>query len=366
MNQLQIKRITRPAKDAVTLWFDVNSELSNYKPGQFLTLSCSIGDGMESRSYSINTSPYEDKEIAVTIRQIPGGKFSNYMAKNAFEGMAIGVDGPNGAFTLVPVWSNKRYYVFFAGGSGITPIFSMIRSLLYNEPQSRAVLLYANQDYERIIFREEIRELQQVFDERLSVYHALSRPDEVPIDFDVFFKGRLNRLVVKKIVKQVMAESAIPLRFYLCGPHDFMGMIIEALATLGVEPSVIHKENFYTPPQTSGIDFDSLPATEVIIRWNSEDGLVQVRSGESILTAALKAGVGLPHSCRAGQCGTCRSWLISGEVEMRTNHILTEPEIREGQVLLCEGFPTSNHVVISSNSPAHVGVQPESRLSGIM
>jgi len=330
----------------MTLWFESTNELSSYKPGQYLSLSALVDNDLESRSYSINTSPFQDDDVAVTFRVIPGGKFSKYLTENAREGLMVALDGPFGDFTLVPSHGAKKHYAFFAGGSGITPIVSMIRSVLYNEPDSIISLVYANRRFNKIIFREEIEILTKVFEERFFVYHAISETDDIPTDFNTFYKGRLSKLITKKLVKDLMSKSESQIEYYMCGPFGFMEMITESLVSLNVGAEYIHKEYFYVPHSSNVVDFNSLPTTEVIIRWKDQDRLVEVAPGESILQSALSSGINLPHSCKAGQCGMCRSLLISGEVEMRKNHILTPDEMKDGQVLLCEGFPTSNNVVV--------------------
>lgn len=357
--QVVIKRVTNPTTDSVTLWFDNVYYLSEYKPGQHVSLTVLIGDEYVSRNYSFNTSPYTDDELGITIRVFPNGKVSTYLLKNAKAGMEVFLEGPLGDFSLHQTTSHNKHYVFLAGGSGITPIISMIRSVLYSDSNSMVSLIYSNRSFDKIIFREEIAVLERAFSNRFSAFHVLSDLSGLPEGFTPFYSGRLSRLVAKKQIKQLMANIDLPTEFYLCGPLSFMEMLMETLCSIGVSRGSIHKEHFFVPGSESTIDFDSLPANEVIIRWQNQDRLVQVATGQSILDAALQCGLKLPHSCREGQCGSCRSALVSGSVELRKNHILTEAELREGQVLLCEGFPASSYVVVMPiNQPVASVKQP--------
>lgn len=357
--QVVIKRITHPTTDSVTLWFDNVPELSEYKPGQHVSLTLQIEDEYVSRNYSFNTSPYTDDELGITIRAIPNGKVSTYLLTNAKTGMEVFLEGPLGDFSLQQADKHKKHYVFLAGGSGITPIISMIRSILYSDSNSMVSLIYANHSFMKIIFREEIAVLERVFSNRFSAFHVLSDVSGMPEGFTPFYSGRLSRLIAKKQIKQLMANIDLPTEFYLCGPLSFMEMLVETLSSMGISGESIHKEHFFVPGSESTIDFDSLPPTEVIIRWRNQDRLVQVATGQSILDAALQCGLKLPHSCKEGQCGSCRSALVSGSVELRKNHILTDSELREGQVLLCEGFPISSYVVIMPiNQPITSVKQP--------
>ena len=349
-----VKRVARPTKDSLTLWFDKVDKLTHYLPGQHIFLSVIIKEESFTRTYSINTSPFQDDEIGVTMRVIPGGKVSNYLSENAKAGMEVWLEGPAGQFTLIPSSTQSRHYIFFAAGSGITPVISMIRSVLYAEPLSRISLIYSNHAYDKIIFKEELAILEQKFADRFQIRNTLTDTDGVPPHFNITYQGQLSRLIIKRIIKEVLASSDLKAIYYMCGPYGYMEVIRASLDALGIPGDDIHQEHFYIPGNVSSTDFSSLPPTEVRLQVRDKEIMVHVPSGTSILQASLNAGLSLPHSCKAGQCGSCRALLISGEVEMRTNHILAADEIKEGQVLLCEGFPKSSNVVIK---PIHVNAE---------
>ncbi len=237
----------------------------------------------------------------------------------------------------------------FAGGSGITPIFSMIRSLLYGEPRSTVSLIYSNKTYHKIIFNRELNTLQAEFPKRLRVYHVITQDDNIPAEFPVFYKGRLSKLIAKKILKTILAEANYHVEYYLCGPHSFMQLIEEVIRSVSEDHLKIHKEHFFIPNQEPVFDPTVFPDREIILHVKNEERLLTVKSGKSILQASLESGIQVPYSCIEGQCGTCRAKLISGEVKLRKNHILTEDELKDGQILLCQGFPASDGITIRTS-----------------
>ena len=333
----------RPTPDSITLHF---KKQFDYKAGQHAALTFTIHGVEHSRTYSFNTSPYSDAEAAITVRAIPGGIVSNFLVREAAPDLAVQMSGVLGDFFVEPS-DKKRHLIMFAGGSGITPIMSMLKTVLEKEPESCITLVYSNRKIETIIFKDELEALADQVEGRLKIYHCISESAETNDNFPIFFKGQLNRLVVRKLVKSLLEKNDPRPEFYLCGPHGFMTMIEEALKALSIDAAQIFRENFFVPNQNSPEkDFSRLPAREVTVQWLGEDTRLQVASGKSILEAALENGLNLPHSCREGQCGVCRSQLIRGEVKLRKNSILTEAELEASQVLLCQGYPVTDDVVV--------------------
>jgi len=257
----------------------------------------------------------------------------------------------------------------FAGGSGITPIFSMIRTLLYDEPRSTVSLIYSNKTYNKIIFNKELQRLEAEFPSRLRVYHVITQDENVPADSPVFYKGRLSKLIAKKIIKTILTEVNYQVEYYLCGPYLFMQLVEETIRSISAEETIrsisadrlnINKEHFFIPDQTLAFDHTAFPDREIILLVKSEEKALTVKRGRSILQASkrgrsilqasLESGIQVPYSCTEGQCGTCRATLISGKVKLRKNHILTEEELRDGQILLCQGFPVSDGITIKTSS----------------
>lgn len=347
--ELQILRVTKSTEDSVSLWFKRQSNLIDYKSGQHGIFSFVIREERITRTYSFHTSPYIDDELAITVRAVKGGLISNFLTSTVHEEIKVELEKIEGGFTLEPSHDVKRHLIMFAGGSGITPIFSMMRTLLNEEPRSTLSLIYSNKSLSKIIFNSELAKLENEYPTRLKVYHVITNDETVPRDFPVFYKGRLSKLVVKKIIKSILAEVNYHIEYYLCGPYSFMQLIEDAIRSLSDERLKIYKEHFFIPYDASAFDPTALPDREIILQVMNMERLFIVKSGQSILQAALESGIQVPYSCTEGQCGTCRAKLISGEVKLRKNHILTDNELKDGQILMCQSFPMSDGVTIKSS-----------------
>lgn len=337
-----VTQVHRPTRDAVTLQFASPAKIT-YKPGQHLSVTCVIDGESVSRTYSMNSSPDTDDALSITIKKVPNGRMSEYLVAHVKEGMELDIDGPFGDFVLEAP-DQPRHIALFAAGSGITPIISMIKSILKTDGPS-ASLFYVNRNYEDIIFRQELDALRKQHPTRFKLDHVLTA-GKPPEGFHPFYGERPNRLIIKKYIKQLKSTTRHPITWHLCGPHGFIKLMEESLSGVGVSKEDIRKEHFYLPDEPAAFKPEALPDREVTIHWKGSVMPVQVKSGQSILQAALAAGIQLPHSCLAAQCGTCRSQRLSGEVQMSKNHILTEEELREGQVLLCHGYPLSDRVAV--------------------
>ncbi|CAN5385800.1 phenylacetate-CoA oxygenase/reductase subunit PaaK [soil metagenome] len=351
---MEIQKVEYPAADTITLRFKREGLLSKYLPGQHISVSVPVNGKNLTRTYSFCTSPYMDDDIVIAVRRIPDGTMSSFLLEQARPGMELEIEGPFGEFTTIPDHP-KRHLIMFGGGSGITPLFSMIRSILYKESQSVITLIYANQTFERIIFYRQLEQLQKRFNGRLRVYHALEDASSAPPDASIFYEGMLNRLVVKKLVKDRKKEFVMPTAFYLCGPFGFMNMIEHSLLSLDIEADKLNKEHFFVPnqPLENDLDFDALPRRMVQIDWRGITHDIDVPTGCSILEAAQKAGLDLPHSCKEAQCDTCRSLLKNGDVAMKQNFALTEEEVEAGKVLICQGYSITDDIQLEPvNKPS--------------
>lgn len=347
--ELQISRISKPTKDSISLWFKKEPNVGSYKSGQHGVFSFAVGEEKLTRTYSFHTSPNLDNEVAITVRTVEGGLVSNFLRNSAQDQIRIQLEKIEGSFTLEPSRDVKRHLIMFAGGSGITPIFSMIRTLLHDEPRSTVSLIYSNKAYNTIIFNTELHDLETEFPTRLKVYHIITQDETVPSEFPVFYKGRLSKLIVKKIIKGILAEVNYRIEYYLCGPYAFMQLIEEAIRSVNEDRLRIHKEHFFIPDQGPVFDETIFPDREIILQVRNEERLLVVKNGKSILQASLGSGIQVPYSCTEGQCGTCRAKLISGEVKLRKNHVLTEAELKDGQILLCQAFPASDGITIRTS-----------------
>lgn len=346
--KIELVNTSRPTQDSISLFFKRTEALQQYKPGQHALLSIKIGDDVFKRSYSFHTSPFETETVGITVREVIDGKVSTYL-QQLNDKCEFYLEGISGDFTVEPSQAVKRHLIMFAGGSGITPIMSMIKSILHGEPSSTISLIYSNRNNSTVIFRSELEELKQTFSDRLAIYNVLTQVEEVPSDFPIFYKGRLSKLITKNLLKSILSDINCSYEYFLCGPQGFMDVIEESIRSISPDRVQINKEHFFIPERLVKVDLSSIPEREVILQNQGEERLVSVPGGKSLLQAALEYGLRLPYSCQQGQCGACRARLISGEVKMIRNHILTDEELKQGQILLCQAFPVSDGITIETS-----------------
>jgi len=345
---LRIANVRRETADTVSLAFDVPDALRDgfaFQPGQYLTLR-TVLDGEElRRSYSI-CSGLDDGEVRVAIKLVRDGRFSAWAHEALQPGHAIEVMPPQGRFTVALDRSAARTYLGVAAGSGITPVLSILRSVLTREPGSRFVLLYGSRATAGIIFREALEELKDRFMARLTVVHVLSREQQdVPV-----LSGRLDGARVTALLRGLVDVPRIDEAF-LCGPEAMIEDVTRTLADAGLAPDRIHSERF-----TTGTPLPARPrpvqqpgAAPFAVATVVSDGIrtaVPIEEGETVLDAALRAGLDLPYSCRGGMCSTCRARVSDGAVRMDVNYGLEPWETEAGYVLTCQARPTTARVLV--------------------
>ncbi|MVN77431.1 phenylacetate-CoA oxygenase/reductase subunit PaaK [Hymenobacter sp. HMF4947] len=350
-HKLTIKSITRETPDCVSLAFEVPAELRDtfrYTPGQYLTLRREHEGEELRRSYSLCSSPLEE-EWRVAIKQVPGGRFSTLAVADGLRpGDTLDVMPPQGRFTAQLHPAQAKLYVLFAAGSGITPVFSIAKTVLLTEPNSRVYLVYGNRGRNSIIFKEAIEGLKNKFLERLSVYHVLSREQG---DADLFF-GRIDKGKAAQFLQKIVPADRID-ECFICGPEDMILGVKEALAEAGVAPEKIHFELFATaggrqaargPVRPVGEDDQK---SQVTVRLDGRAYRLDMSYyGDTVLDAALAAGVEAPYSCKNGMCSTCRARVTSGTAEMDVNYSLSETEVAKGYILTCQARPTAATVTV--------------------
>ena len=313
-HRVPVKAVFDDTKDARTYLLDVPTDLREafrYEPGQFCTFRVPIGGTDHLRSYSMSSAPGIDRDVAVTVKRVPGGLVSNWMYDHVHEGSVLQVTRPAGVFTLR---DPGRPLVAFAGGSGITPIISIVKQALASTP---VTLLYANRDRDSIIFDAQLAELQARVGARLQVRHHLDSE-----------AGLLDPASVMAFAQSSLQCSD----FYVCGPTPFMDLIEGVLLDQGVAAEAILLERF------GAVDDEALGEATgtVTLVVRRETRQVPYVGGDTVLTAARRAGVATPYSCEAGNCGTCMAVLREGSVEMRCNNALTPDEVQDGWVLTCQ------------------------------
>jgi ring-1,2-phenylacetyl-CoA epoxidase subunit PaaE len=340
--------------DSISVAFEVPAglrEAYRFRAGQFLTLRAQVGCEDLRRSYSI-CMPAQDYarggHLRVAIRRVPGGRFSNWIADNLACGQSIEVMTPDGRFTVEPQPAKARHHVGFAGGSGITPMMSLVGTLLEAEPESRFTLVYGNRGSTTIMFIEELEDLKNRYMGRLRLYHVLSEePHEVEL-----FNGLLDQARCLEFLSTLIAPGSIDEAF-VCGPDPMMNAVEAALRETGVPPARIHIERFGVPLPAAGSlapasITDDAPRAEVELTVEGKTRRLRVAyDGLAILDAGLAAGMNLPYACKGGVCCTCRARVLEGEVRMDRNYTLEQGELEDGFVLTCQSHPVSARVVIS-------------------
>ncbi len=344
---LKIVSLRRETADSVSLAFAVPDALRkayHYAPGQYLTLRAIIGGEDVRRSYSI-CSGLDDNELRVAIKRVPGGTFSNWANDLLRAGEALAVMTPDGRFGVPIEPGASRTLVGFAAGSGITPILSILKTVLLREPASRFFLFFGNRSTESIMFRGQLEDLKDRFLSRLSVFHVLSREQQdVPI-----LNGHLDAEKVKRLLRSMVPAVSVDHAF-VCGPQPMIEGLEKALADAGLMRERIHVERF-TPaaggrPRPVALQPTAAPKAVATVISEGVRTDIPVAEGEAIIDAAIRAGRNLPYSCKGGMCCTCRARLLEGRVEMTVNYSLEPWETDAGYVLTCQSHPVTARVVL--------------------
>ncbi|QJD77838.1 ferredoxin--NADP reductase [Spirosoma rhododendri] len=321
----------------------INSGPVPHQAGQFLTLILQHPDGGGKhhevrRSYSLSSAP--DEPLQLTIKRIHNGELSRFLHDTLRVGDTLTSLYPAGRFTLDD--EQPGDLILLGAGSGITPLFSMLKQALHHS-ERRVTLLYSNTRERSIIFRDELDALTRQFPNRFRLIHLLSDPS----DDWTGWRGRLNNVLLERLLPDLLGNSdPATCQFYLCGPADYMRTIRFTLVFRGIRPTQIHREDFViqpvvlTPPPALAQD------RSVRVQYRGQDVEIQVPAYKSILQAALDEGVHLPYSCRGGRCSACVARCTSGMVHMTINDVLTERDLANGYVLTCTGYPESDGVVI--------------------
>ncbi|HTE01101.1 MAG TPA: ferredoxin--NADP reductase [Mucilaginibacter sp.] len=335
MLQLKIEALQWETPDTATFFLsELSGKKVSYKAGQFITLVFTHHDEEIRRSYSLSSSPDEDL-LAVTVKRITNGEISRFMLTKLKIGDIINAVEPAGRFTVTDFKSEKDI-IFFAAGSGITPIFAQIKYILSRPGNSRITLIYSSQNASSVLFKRRLDELALAHPDRLKIIHLLSNEGK-----------RLNNIIVEQLVRQHVNFDLEQAEFYLCGPFTYMRMVRLTLLYMGIEPARIRKENFVIETIRVTGSLVNYPPGKVKIHFKGEVYDITVGENQSILQSALQNKLQLPYSCRAGMCSTCMALCKSGKVVMAENDVLTDDDLAKGWILTCTGHPLSDDVVIS-------------------
>lgn len=349
---LKVKEVRPETNDCVSVALEVPDELKEtfrFAPGQYLTFKKHMQGAEIRRSYSICCS-LNDNELRVAIKKVEQGKFSGFANIELKPGDMLDVMPPMGKFSPRKSEKIKKQYLAIAAGSGITPVMSIMKSVLENETDSDFTLVYGNKNRNTIIFREAIEGLKNKYMQRMRVYHILSREMmDVPL-----FNGRIDANKIVDLSKSLIDIHKIDETF-VCGPEEMLLSVRKQLIDIGMPSEKIHIELFTSPDQpkashekwTKERGNESEAMSKVSIRLDGVTFEMELaHNGDSILDAALKHGADLPYACKGGVCSTCRAKVTEGEVEMEVNYALEKDELKNGFVLTCQSHPKTEKVVI--------------------
>ena len=347
--RIPIVGIHKPIKEATTVSLQIpNNLLPNFefKPGQYLCFRFEIEGLKELRMYSLHNSPYEKGLYQVTVKIQEEGFVSKHVANNLKIGDVLEVSNPQGDFFVQPDEKTVKTYYLFAAGSGITPIYSMLTSILLAEPNSKVFLLYGNRSVSEILFYDELLDLQAKFPERLRITQTLSKRF---LDFSLVpWEGKRGR-ISEDMVEGVIIEnpsSTLNSEYYICGPDGMNQMVQDTLIDMGIPTKFIHSEYF----STQGIEYEeglsAVKNTLVDARIRNENYQVCLVEEETILEGLKRIVAPAPYFCQGGICGTCKAHLIEGEVKMKTTMALSAEEVKNNVILTCQSLVQTSKVKI--------------------
>ena len=333
-------------RDAVVLTLEPeNPESFAFTQGQYLTFKQDFNGTELRRNYSI-CAGLDDGKLQVGIKRVDGGAFSTFANTDLQVGDTLHVMPPQGKFFTALEPDVAKNYLGFAGGSGVTPVLSILKTVLKREPLSTFTLVYANRAVNTIMFREELEDLKNLYMGRLTIIHMLESGQDIDL-----FTGRVDQAKCEALFKQWIDVSAITTAF-ICGPEPMMLAIADSLKTHGLEPDQIKFELFsesqqgQLAKQEMAKRSEGQPETELTVVIEGAQRTFEMSRGQSVLEAALANGQDAPFACKAGVCSTCICKVIEGEVEMISNHALEDYEVERGYILSCQSYPLSDKLVV--------------------
>ncbi|MFD1062546.1 2Fe-2S iron-sulfur cluster-binding protein [Winogradskyella litorisediminis] len=343
-HKLSIKSINRVTDKSVAITFAIPEDLKGiykFKAGQYITLKTEINGEDVRRDYSICSS-VNSGDVTVAVKAVENGTFSVYANEKLNVGDILEVAEPNGRFVFEANNAKTRTIAAFAAGSGITPILSIAKTLLEDEPFSNFILVYGNKKLAEAMFAEDILTLKAKYGNRFHAHFIYSQAQEQDALFGRIEKSTVN-LIVKNKYKGVTVDS-----FYLCGPEAMIHTVKDVLIENNVKEKNIFFELFTAPTETEALNSTEIGngQTQLKVIVDDEEFEFEMSQDTSILDAALKQDVDAPYSCQGGICSSCIARVTEGEATMRQNNILTDNEVAEGLILTCQAHPTTAKIVV--------------------
>mgnify|MGYP005692039411 CR=1 FL=1 len=346
--EITVQEIIRETDDCLSIAFDIPEKFMsdfNFKSGQYLTLKTQIENEEVRRSYSLCSEP-SSKTHKIAIKRIENGLFSSYAHEKIKVGDSIEVMAPSGNFQHIPNASNEKNYALFAAGSGITPILSILKSILRHEPNSHVNLIYGNKGINSIIFKEEIEALKNTYLNQMSVVHILSRENLG----NVLQQGRIDKAKCEMLLKTYFNQTKID-DVFICGPEQMTLDIREVMIAQGMHSKQIHLELFgtgYDKKEKLKGDVTNEADSQITLFMDGDEYDFNLNTNDvSILDAAQKIGLDVPYACKGGVCCTCKAKVLEGTVEMDVNYALEQDELDSGYILTCQAHPTSEKVIVT-------------------
>ena len=344
-NSVQIKDIVRETPEAVTLFFNIPDSLKpEYKflAGQYLTIETPVEGEKIRRDYSLSSTPFSG-DVAVTVKRVENGKFSNYANSSLKIGDLVNLSSPKGKFILDHYNQSAKTIFAFAAGSGITPIISIIKTALEKNLNTNCVLLYGNKSPETTIFHGELKKLEQLYSNRFKLQLVFS---QTKISSSI--SGRIDSENATNFLKNINSEQKKSSIFYLCGPEQMILDVKEVLLKNGVDEEKILYELFTASSSLKKQSQIAAPKglSEATILFDDLSENITIKNNQTILDAALAKDIDVPYSCQGGVCSSCICKIKEGSAEMRQNSVLTDKEVKEGFVLSCMAVPTSAKLIV--------------------
>lgn len=354
---LEVQALIRETNDAVSLVLQPERSIAEhfkYTPGQYLTLRVQLEGKTLRRAYSLSTSPLDD-HLQITIKQVQGGQVSSYLCNAIKKGDTLEVLPPMGDFTYHSADEKGKSYYMFAGGSGITPIFSNLKTILHKEPQSLVHVLFGNQNKESIIFSKELAALALQYPQQLVIEYALEKVEKKKWLASLWAAAKTSESIqvqegrADALMTHLFLDRHRPKHrqseYFVCGPAQMMDCIETVLLNRGVNPANIRLERF-TTEKAHIIQKEAKIVATLTAHLKGETIIVPMREGETILGALIEKGIDPPYACRTGSCATCIGKCTSGKVKMNANSTLEGDEVAKGLVLTCQAVPLTEQVEI--------------------
>lgn len=341
--KLQIKEVKHETDNAISVAFNIPAELKaayQFTAGQYVNLKLTL-DGEEiRRAYSICSSP-NSGDLRIAIKSVKHGHFSKFANENLKVGDILEVGQPEGKFTFEPSAERLKNYAAFVAGSGITPVMSILKSVLESEPKSTFVLVYGNKSPEETIFHNELHDLQLKYVGRFFVHYVFS---QAKTEESLF--GRIEKSAVNFVLNNKHKEKEFD-KFYLCGPEEMINLVSNVLKEHHIPEKNIKFELFSTSTTVDNPSAETHTGhTKITILVDDEEATFEMSQKQTLLEAALKQGIDAPYSCQGGICSSCLARITNGTAEMKKNSILTDSEIAEGLILTCQAHPTSPEIYV--------------------